>query len=222
MIGEDQFFEGLVRIGIAVGQPADAATLRVYYESLVSQVDEDEWLRFARAAVDTDRFKRFPKLAELRAALREFRGAPPLEAEAARVYERVLASGDYGPESGTTWSYRAVRDRCGDAAAEGFLVAGGGHAFVTTWDEARRRERFIAAYCTAVREDPSSALLPAGPQTKALPAPHAPSREEADKILAEIAGEARPNVRPKVGPCVVVASDERLELLRTQAEELTR
>src|SRR5258708_7884243 len=104
------FSEGLVRIGLATRQAPDAATMGVYFDSLGPQVEAAEWLAFTRWAVDGDRFPFFPKLRELRDALREFRGEQPLEAEAVRAYELVLAAGDYTPQGGTTWAYRAIRE----------------------------------------------------------------------------------------------------------------
>ena len=165
-----EFAEGLNRIGVAMRQPPDKATLSVYYDTIGSQVEGQEWLAFARWCVDTDRFHAwFPKVADLRAALREFRGAPPLAVEATRAYERVLESGTYTPHGGTSWNYRAVRERCGEAAAQAFLAAGGNSAFAITFGEEGRRERFVTAYCDAARANPGAALLPAGPRTPALP-----------------------------------------------------
>jgi hypothetical protein len=185
----ERFAEGLIRLGLAVRQAPDAATLSVYFDSLGDEILEDEWNRFTRWAAKVDRFTpHFPKLAELRAALREFRGAMPLEAEAALAYDRVIGSGTYQAQGGTTWNARAIRERCGAAAAEAFLAAGGHHAFATTWNEAQRRERFNAAYCVAVRQDASTGLLSSGHETKALPETAPPSVDEARRILRNLAG----------------------------------
>ena len=165
-----EFAEGLNRIGVAMRQPPDKATLSVYYDTIGLQVEGQEWLAFSRWCVDRDRFHiYFPKVADLRAALREFRGAPPLAVEATRAYERVLESGTYTATGGTSWNYRAVRERCGEAAARAFLAAGGHNAFAITFGEDGRRARFVAAYADAARANPDAALLPAGPRTHALP-----------------------------------------------------
>ena len=185
-----EFAEGLNRIGVAVRQVPDKATLGVYFDGIGQQTTGEEWLQFTRWAVATDRFPTFfPKVSELRAALRQFRGAPSLEAEATEAYERALASGTYAPQGGTTWTYRGIRERCGDAAAEAFLAAGGNSAFITTWNEDKRRERFVEAYRSAVLEDATTALLPAG-DVKLLPAPALPTASEARALLKEIAGHA--------------------------------
>jgi hypothetical protein len=187
----ERFSEGLVRIGLAVRQAPDAATIGVYFDSIGHQVDEDEWDRFARWAVDVDRFTTFfPKLAELRDALREFRGARPLEVEAGAAYERVCAAGVYAPLGGTTWTYRAVAAACGRAAADAFLAAGGSAAFETTWNESKRREVFLREYIDAARAEPAARLLPAAPEGKALPPAEGdrePTATEARDLVRAIA-----------------------------------
>lgn len=221
MIGALEFIRGLSRIGIALRQPADDATMEVYHDSLAKECDEPEWDAFCNWAVDTSRWQWFPKVSEIRAGLRAFRGERPVEAEAMEAYERVLAAGRYAPEGGTTWSYRAVREACGCAAADAFLIAGGPSAFATTWDEAKRRERFVAAYVIEVLEEPDTALLPAAPAQKALPAgdaaPGAPlmSPEEVLGRLQRMTGASA----PRAGGYVVTASDERLAELRKQAAQ---
>ena len=168
MIERAEFAEGLAKIGIAVRQPADAATMAVYHDVLGARTNAEEWRRFVLWALCASRWTWFPKLSEIQDALRAFRGERPLSAEANQAYERVLRSGVYSPEAGTSWTFRGIRDRCGEAAAEAFLAAGGNAAFETTWDEAKRRERFIAAYSEAVRENPATALPVA--QTRTLTA----------------------------------------------------
>lgn len=217
----EEFAEGIDRIGLATRQPADAATKLVYFDALQDKASAEEWAAFARWVVDTDRFPvYFPKKAEISDALREFRGQRPLLVEATDAYERVLAAGIYTPEGGTTWSFRAIRETCGDAAAEAFLAAGGNAAFSTTWDEAKRRERFAAAYAEAVREEPRAGLLPAGEAVRLLPpVQDLPTRAEAVTVIRRLQDIAEVDPAPPK-TSVVVATDERLELLRRQAQEI--
>ena len=193
MIDATTFAEGLTRIGIAVRQPADAATLRVYFDALADDTDAEEWPQFCRWAVRASAFAWFPKVAELLDALRRFRGEQPVGAEGTAAYDRVLASGTYSPQGGTSWTFRGVLESCGRAAAEAFQEAGAHHAFATTWDEAKRRERFVAAYVEAVRAGPSSRLLPAASERKALPSGEGlpSSAAEVRGILRELADRAR-------------------------------
>lgn len=228
MIDFKAFVAGLTRIGIAVRQPADSATMAVYHDALSDQTTAEEFEAFSRWSVRACDWSWFPKLRELTDALRKFRGAPPLEAEAAEAYERVLASGVYTPQGGTSWSFRGVLESCGRAAAEAFLVAGGPSAFVTSWKETERREKFTHAYAEAVREEPEDKLLPAGAPMRALPPAPMPSDREAGEILREIRQRSgvlveAPRQRRKVD---VVDLDTpqaqaRMEELRRQAEAIT-
>lgn len=216
----EEFANGMDRIGIATRQPADAATKLVYYDSLRYQVDAQEWDRFTQYAVDTDRFPvHFPKLAEIRDALRDFRGQRPLIVEASEAYERVLAAGVYTPEGGTTWNYRSIREKCGDAAAEAFLAAGGNSAFATTWNEDKRRERFVAMYAEAVRDEPTAALLPPA-SVKALPPAEAPpTREEATSVIRKLQDLAGVEPAKPAAPVVTLSKEREAELAR-QAEQI--
>lgn len=219
MIERTDFAAGLVAVGIAVRQAPDPATLAVYHDVLGPKTDAEEWSRFIRWALDSARWNWFPKLPEIQEALREFRGDRPMLAEATEAYDRVLEAGMYSPEAWTTWSFRGIREKCGEAAAEAFLAAGGNSAFANTWDEAKRRERFLAAYGEAVRESPDSKLLPAVPTLALPPAEAPPTREEAATVverLRDMVGvEPAP---PKIH--LVVATDERLAELKRQAEAL--
>jgi hypothetical protein len=193
MIDRKTFTEGLSRIGIATRQPADAETLAVYHDALEHQADAAAWETFTRAAVASGRFRFFPTVAELVDALHEHQGGGSLEIEAGFAYERVLAAGRYTPSGGATWSYRDVLADVGKAAAGAFMAAGGHSAFVVASDQARRRERFIRAYLSAVRSDPSSRLLPpAEVEPRALPAPAPPSIQEARTVLRRLADLAAP------------------------------
>jgi hypothetical protein len=225
VIEPEQFSEGLTRIGLSVRQAFTAEEQLVYYEALGPQTDAAEWSEFTRAAVATGRWPKFlPTVAELLDALREFRGAPPLEAEAVAAYERVLELGVYTAEGGTTWNFRRVRELCGAAAARAFMEAGGNAAFTTTWNEAKRRERFVAAYLEAGRDRPAERLLPEGSAPAALPAGDEPALTEHEarrfmKRIRELAGEPE-KPKPK-GDGVVRATDDRLAELRAQADEIT-
>jgi hypothetical protein len=227
---EMQFAVGLSKLAASCRQELDDLTVEVYTEALSPLVDPDEWDEFVLSAIRAGRFGafKFPATAELLDALREFRGAPTLEGEAAQAYDRVLASGTRRPDGeGTYWDHRRIVEACGPAAREAFLAAGGHNAFATTWNEAKRRDQFIAAYLRAARDEPATRLLPAGDQPKQLPSgaelvtasiDQAKAREVVRR-LRELAGlgPEEPE-RPKAG--VVVASPDRLRLLRAQAEQL--
>ncbi len=192
MIERATFAEGLMRLAVATrAQDVNRGTVAVYHDALAPQTTADEWDRITRVAVASGRWRYFPTVAELLDALREFRGERLPEAEAAEAYQRVLDAGIYTPQGGTGWTFRAVRESCGTAAAEAFLAAGGDAAFRSTWDESKRRERFIQAYARAVRADAGTRLLPAAPQRRFLPAGEPPSRDEARALLRIVQRRAR-------------------------------
>ena len=163
MIGRPEFVRGLVRVATAFGRTLDDTTVEVYAEALAGQATAQEWESFTRAAVAGGRWRFFPVVTEMLDGLRAFRGERSPEVEAAEAYERVLASGTYTEEGGTTWSFRGVKELCGVATAEAFLAAGGDSAFRSRWDEARRRERFINKYAELVRCNPRTRLLETAP-----------------------------------------------------------
>lgn len=163
--------KGLQMIADHVGHPMTKERFDAYYLALAEESDPMEWVEFTRVATKRTGWKFIPSVPDLLDALRVFRGGPALaelQSEAAAAYERVIAASDYTAEGGAFWSYRGVAERCGKAAADAFLAAGGHHAFATTWDEAKRRERFIAAYQDAARTLPETRLLPAGAEPKQL------------------------------------------------------
>jgi len=213
---------GLTRIGVAMRQAPDKATFDVYHPCFEQDMDGPTWDRFTQWAiefhpwVEESRYRRFPSVPELKEAVRLFRGDRPMLAEATEAYERVLGCGTYSPQGGTTWSYRAVKERCGEAAAMAFLAAGGTAAFETTWDESKRRERFVAEYAESVRESPNAALLPEG--VKALP-PAEPNRAltqaEAVEIMRGIEERA-----PKVKRRFVQITPERAAELERQKAQI--
>lgn len=188
MISDLAFTEGLTRIGISVRQPPDKATFGVYYDAIKEQSTDEEWREFCKHVVRTGRFVWFPKVAELLDALTGFRGEPSLLAEASQAYERVLGAANYTPEGGASWTYRDVLERCGRACAQAFLEAGAHSAFVSTFGESKRRERFVEAYVEWSRQEPKDRLLPAGQEQKALPEYRDPSKADARAILERIAG----------------------------------
>lgn len=192
MIERAVFAEGLSRIGVATRVEVSEAMFNVYHDAIGPQTTADEWRHFTRAAVASGRWRFFPTVAELLDGLREHRGERLPEVEASDAYERVLTSGVYTPQGGTSWTYRGVKEACGVATAEAFVAAGGDSAFRSTWDEAKRRERFVRAYASATRNDPATRLLPAGPRL-ALTAGderREPTRGEAGALLRRIAGKA--------------------------------
>lgn len=163
MIDRKAFARGFGVVALQLGQALDQPKVDAYYAALFDETDPEQWFEFCAVAAKRRGWRFLPGVTELLDALREFRGEPRLDSEAADAYERVLESGEYNPEGGTRWNYRAVLARCGRAAAEAFLAAGGHSAFATTWDESKRRERFTAAYQTEAREVPANRLLPPAP-----------------------------------------------------------
>jgi hypothetical protein len=218
VIGKTEFSLGLGRIAVAVRQALDAETVDVYHVVLGGQTDLAEWAQFTEWALRGGRFEWFPKLRELQDALREFRGDRPLLVEATEAYERVLGAGNYTPEGGTTWGYRSIKERCGQAAADAFLAAGGNSAFGSSWEESKRRTRFVEAYSQAVHEVPASKLLPAAPSSALPPAEVLPTREEAASVvekLRDLAGVEPP--KPKT--TVVEVDPARVEALKRELSE---
>lgn len=223
MIGESEFLAGLAYLahGIRRGvyEPTQQA---VFFDQLVDETTAEEWREFSRWAIKVARWTDgLPSVADIRDGLRAFRGERPIDAEVIEAYERVIASGIYAAEGGTTWNFRRVVDTCGRAAAEAFLEAGGHHAFVTTWNESERRAKFIAAYSAAARADRTTRLLPAAPQGKLLTAP-----QDDDEPLtrAEVSQLMRPSApaRPRPPRQNLTESqwEERRARLLDQAKEL--
>lgn len=170
MITYDDFVAGLGMIALKLNQPLGDPKAIAYHEDFEDETDPMEWSAFTRIAVRRFGWKFIPSVPELLDALREFRGAPPLDQEAAQRYEDVIAAGVYTAEGGTTWNYRTVLERCGKAAADAFLAAGGHHAFASSWDEAKRRERFLAAYRAEARALPASRLIEGGKEPRLIEA----------------------------------------------------
>ena len=171
MIEMRDFLPGLSRLAVASRQAVDEATFEVYREALGPEVDADEWEAFTLNCVRCDRFSWFPKVSEIRDALREYRGDPRLPVEAVAAYERVMECGTYHPEHGTRWSYREIRERCGLAAAEAFMAAGSHNGFAHTpekYGDAFRRKLFVEEYILAARGNPEGRLLPAAPEPRLI------------------------------------------------------
>ena len=143
----EQFTAGLTRIAIATSKDLDSATLEVYRDALAHQTTPEEWDRLCRVSVQSGRWSWFPKVKEILDALSEFQGSGrgELLKTADAAYEAVKNAGSYSPETGTTWTYRAVRDALGEVAALAFLDAGGGPSFGYGHDDQRRR-LFVAAF----------------------------------------------------------------------------
>lgn len=193
MPNDDVFTVGLTRIAIATGKDLGEATVSVYREAIAPKTKQREWTLFCQQVVSAGRWRWFPTVREILDALAEYRGQPSLDAEAVAAYERVLRSGNYHPEGGTTWDVRTITQTCGGAAAEAFLSAGGHNAFATEYREDERRRKFVDAYQRAARAEPGHRLLPAPAPQRFLPAAGATdfepiSRGDAADILAKLAG----------------------------------
>lgn len=224
MIEQGPFGAGLGVIALQLNKPINEPVIMAYHVAFEGRTDPDEWVRFCEGAALRFGWMFLPTVPELHDALQEFRGAPPLAVEATEAYEQVLVAGEYAPESGTVWTYRRVLETCGRAAADAFLAAGGNAAFATTWDEAKRRERFLAEYVVVARQVPADRLLPAG-AVLALPSgdpqPNTPmSQAEIEKAIERVRTIAGVEVAPSA-PKTVIASEERLAELRRQAAAIT-
>jgi len=224
MIDRATFVGGLGVMALQLNKPAERELLDAYHLALADETSPEEWGAFFPVAVKRFGWKFLPTVPELLDALREFRGQPNLDAEAIAAYERVIAAGVYSAEGGTSWHFRTVVETCGRAAAEAFLEAGGHNAFANTFRESDRRERFVAAYRVAAREDDSARLLPPASvgllqgDVESAPFEH----DEAAAILEKVSGvhageERKPFTKP---PVVVEATEDRLAALRRQAEEI--
>jgi len=210
-------------MALQLNQPASKELLDAYHLAMADETDPIEWQAFHLVAVKRFGWKFLPAVPELLDALREFRGGPKLDVEAARAYERVLDHGGvYTPEGGTTWNYRTVQERCGKAAADAFLAAGGHHAFANAFKESDRREKFIASYVSDVRAAPAT-MLPAGDAVKQI---------EGEPVAPLTAEDARQAIRKITGLVKVEAPEpkrlsdaeraERIRMLEEQAEELKK
>ena len=229
------FEPGLARLVKAFRQEVDKVTLEVYTEALCYQVELDEWDVFTLACVRAGRFgKWFPKVDDILEALREFRGEPSaaeiereIKREAVQAYERVLESPLRAEDGSAHWNYRTVAERCGKAAADAFMAAGGHHAFATSWDEAKRRERFCAEYVAESKAAPDRRLPPPGEDQKAIAGGNEPTRTEAGSFLDQIRAHLPADVelpKPERKARVIdpAAMPERMAKLRAQAEQLAR
>lgn len=230
------FSAGLRHVGELLQKPVSTATLLAYFGFLAEETNPDEWSEFCRVGAKRFGWGPFlPDAPRMLDDLRKFRGEPSraafdhqLATEAGHAYQRVLDAGDYTAAAGTFWTFRSVAEKCGRAAAEAFMAAGGPNAFATTWDESRRRKTFVDAYQHAAREEPSARLLPAGPEPKQLPAgaerdPRL-TRSEAVSVLQKlrehgVPAEDVPKPR-RADPFAVNVTDKRLAELKRQAEEI--
>lgn len=225
MIEQAEFGAGLGVIALQLNKPITSPVIKAYYAAFEGGTDPDEWAAFARVAALRFGWQFLPTVPQLHDALEEFRGSAPLQREATEAYEQVLAAGEYAAEAGTVWTYRRVLKVCGRAAADAFLAAGGHYAFSTTWDEAKRRERFLAEYAVVARQVPSERLLSAGaapalPSGVDIPGNPRMTEDEAAKVMERVRATAGVEAAPPA-PKTVIASDERMDELRRQAAAIT-
>jgi hypothetical protein len=219
------FSAGLRVIGEQLQKPVSASTQAAYFAALAEETNADEWARFVLAAPKRYGWEFLPTVPKLLDALRSFRGERPVDIEAAEAYERVMASGTYKPEGGTTWNYRTVAEKCGRAAAEAFLAAGGPEAFRVTneqWNHDKRRNAFVAAYQQAAREEPSARLLPPVDAPKQIEGDKDPRITPTEakgflEKLQELLPEASELKAPKLDAFDVRATEERYAEIQRQA-----
>ncbi len=230
---ESKLYGDLSDLAAVLQRPQTAETLALYAKALAMRVKAQPWdeaMADWRLAAPWTHFPALPALfAAYQARVDAAEGRRPVEVEAVDAYTRVLQAGSYSPEGGTTWTYRGVLDRCGKAAAEAFLAAGGDEV----WREAndyraeQRRSAFLAAYIAAAREQPEARLLPWSPErapqlAAGAEVPQLATRTEAREVLRRldpVAVAPKPE-RPK---CEVVNLDrhaDRLALLRRQAAQI--
>lgn len=192
MINQQDLAAGLGTLALQLRQAINEAEIGAYHLVLGDATDGAEFRAFVQVAVRRFGWRYFPSVPELLDALQEFRGRAPLNREAVDAYEAVCATRNYNAVSGAVWDYRSVLARCGRAAAEAFVAAGADSAFRTSWQEDKRRERFIAAYTTAARAEPLYRLLPAAGSgtTPGLPPGPEVSAVEAPALLLKVAAVA--------------------------------
>ncbi len=179
-------------IALKLNQPVTAEMLKAYHSGFEAVTDPAEWEAFCKAAPIRFRWKFIPKEPELFDALMQYRGEPSvaeldrqLSTEAGEAYQAVMDSGIYTAEGGTSWNYRTVVEKCGRAAGEAFVSAGGPNAWATTWNESKRRDAFLAAYQVAVREQPAMSM-------RALPAPSGGEQKQIGAGEAEVDPQLTP------------------------------
>jgi len=225
------FTVGLCSIGLRIHQAVDDATQAAYWVDFEGETSPEEWAEFCRVVVRRFRWRFLPSTPELLDALREFRGGPSngeLQAEAVTAYERVLDASTYSLEAGAMWSYRTVAEKCGKAAADALVAAGGHNAFATTWDEAKRRERFIAAYTERAKESPALRLAAPKEQEQITTGDHVVPPTQAVEIIRKLTGmvdKPRVEPRPRLTPEQWEAERKRkLEAFKVleQGEEIER
>lgn len=199
MIDDQSFYAGVGIIGLQLNQPVRKDVARAFWLAMRDETTAEEWQAFVAVAVKRFAWTFLPPVPALLDALQAFRGATPLAAEATLAYERVLGAGIYGAE-GTYWHFREIAARCGPAAAEAFLKAGGHTTFAASdgggYRDTERQKRFVAAYVAAARAEPAGRLLPAAPPQRFLPVGQVSQergfeqigRGEAADLLAKIAG----------------------------------
>ncbi len=184
----ENFKKGMTRLTTMFGVTLTAELADVYHEAL-SDLTDEQWALAVRQAVRTSEFMPRPAVL-LKAAAVDVK----LLANAVRVFDSVLESGEYNPH-GTVWSYRAIRNSIGPAAAEAFSAAGGpsefrrlaeGDSRIADRDLPFTRNRFTDAYIAAVRAD-SRLALPAGTSLKEL----APAKLEFAKLEFATPEEAK-------------------------------
>jgi hypothetical protein len=239
-INLEDFSVGLGVIALKLNQPITAERLKACHSGFEAVTDPVEWEAFCKAAPIRFRWAFIPKEPELFDALMQYRGAPSvaeldrqLSTEAGEAYQAVMDSGIYTAEGGTSWNYRTVVEKCGRAAGEAFVSAGGPTAWATTWNESKRRDAFLAAYQVAVREQPALSM-------RALPAPKVDEQkqigageEKADpqitqteakgllEKLREIIPADIPQA-PKADAFAVNDTPERRAELQAQADKILR
>lgn len=163
------FADGLELLGNAHRATLGPGHFEAYGLAILPHVsDAKEWRAFVVWALGRGRWRYFPTAMEVVDALSEFRGQGDPTADAVAMYERVMGSGRYSPETGVVWDVGQIRSELGLIAAEAFVAAGGHMAFASTYRSDDRRRRFIEVYAQRVREGRHAAALPAGQAAKQL------------------------------------------------------
>jgi hypothetical protein len=214
-----------------VASPEMAGMKAGAYRDALNDLGNDDWSRCVMEACRRDDGPFLPTPAKLRAYGGHVLQKGDSSERAQQMYDEIVDAYErgrrYGPNSITT--------DFGRAACRAFTSAGGDHAF--SWCEPRnepfRRKAFVDAFVEMIEADPAL-MPPALPEAKAYPAltagtpPPEPSRtithEEAVTILSGVRpdkAEAK-GLLDEIGdpPRAVVATEERLALLKAQAAKL--
>jgi hypothetical protein len=161
MLTVESMAEGLMALSVAFNRPITRDVGRVFHGVLGAKLDEQQWERAVRRALEAEQF--FPPPAVL---LRYGLADGSLPAKAADVCAAIVSSFERGQPLGP----RDVRERFGVAAQDAFVAAGGARAFAycEPANEPFRLKAFREAFVEVAEVDPGLALPPGDEQPRQI------------------------------------------------------